>query len=363
MKRLFLFIAIFLALSSSAYGGGAGYDVNSNEFKINLPLSVVGNLTVSDGNHLYVGPQTAFLSYEDSVGFFEAYSTANIFYQWKDNIQEGGSFGNLSTSLSTGEITVLAGGEGTFKLGRDTGMHGQPEVNYSFAIFVNESAVSQSPTSPGTPPESFPVATALSATLGTATYNNNSSLSFLFYPDNDQIMIVESGSGNGVEEWCFEYDIDFSINHVPHFVKLGNNQYIGGANHFLEVLAFNNLSLEWDNLRDATEDIKNVGSQADYKNSTLAFSFPNDGNQTRYILNGIVKTKIRHVDNVVCSSGHEWWIDEAKLEDLLGARSDSGSATVFLDVGDVVTIRDKPAQAGKFFHRHRTRLDVTRIGN
>lgn len=322
-----------------------------------------GDLTISSGNYLYADPQTAFLAYEEATGFFEEYSTAGIFYKWQNNIDESGSFGNLSTSKATGEITVLAGGAGLYKIVRDTGIHGQPDINYSFAIFVNETAVSQSHTSPGTPPESFPVATALSATLGTATYDNNSSLSFLFYPDNDQIKIVESSSGNGVEEWCFEYDIDFNINHVPHFVKLGNNQYIGGANHFLEVLAFNNDSLEWDDLRDATEDIKNVGTQADFKNATLAFAFPNDGGQVRYILNLLVRVKIRHNDGVVCSNGHEFWIDEAKIEDLLGARSDSGLATVELEVGDVVTIREKPSQGNKFFHRHRTRLDLLRVGN
>ena len=319
--------------------------------------------TLLSGKYLRADPQTAFLGYDNVAGFFESYSTEDIFYQWQNNIDSAGSFGNISASPSSGEITILSGGDGRYKIHRDTGIHGEPNTSYNLAIFVNNAAVSESHTSPGTPPESFPVFAHLSSFSGDATFDVNSSLSFLFYSDNDQIKIVESGSGNGVDEWCFEYDIHFNINHVPHFLKLGEGQYIGGANHYADALAFDNLSSRWTDLRVAAEDIKNVGAQADYKNSTLKFAFPNDGTQTRYILNGIVKTRVRHVDGVVCSSGHEYWLDEAKIEDLLGIIADSATVEVALVAGDVITIKERPSLPNKFFHRHRTRLSIVRIGN
>ena len=306
---------------------------------------------------------SASLEYEDSVGFFENYSTADIFYKWQNNIADSASFGNVSASIGDGSITILTGGDGNYQISRNTGMHGEPEVGYSFAIFKNGTAISESHTSPGAPDEVDPFFTNLSSFGQNATYGVNSSIDFLFHADKDQIDIIEGSTGNGVNEWCFEYDMHFKVDHIPHILKLGNSQYTGGAGHFADVLAFDNLSSEWDDLRLASGDIVNAGTQADYKNENIAFSFPNDGNEVRYILNNIVKVRVRHKDSVVCSSGHTMWIDKASVKDLLGARSDSSYIIRNLVAGDKITVREKPNAANKFFHRHKTILNVTRTGD
>ena len=303
------------------------------------------------------------LEYEDSDGFFENYSTADIFYKWENNISASTSFGNVSASMGDGSITILTGGDGNYQISRNTGMHGQQEVGYSFAIFKNESAISESHTSPGAPSSVDPFFTNLSSFGQDATYGMNSSVGFLFHADKDQIDIIEGNIGNGVDQWCFEYDMHFEVAHIPHLLMLGNSQYTGGSGHFADALAFDNLSSEWDDLRIATGDIVNAGAQADYKNENIAFSFPNDGNEVRYILNNIVKVRLRHNDSVVCSSGHTMWIDKASVEDLLGARSDSSYIIRNLVAGDKITVREKPSVANKFFHRHKTILNVTRIGD
>ena len=305
----------------------------------------------------------AYLSYEDATGFFEDYSTADIYYKWQNNINESASFGNMSASAIDGSITILPGGDGVYQISRNTGMHGQPEVGYSFAIFKNETALSESHTSPGVPSESDPFFTNLSSYAGDATYGNNSSLDFLFHADKDQIDIIEGGTGNGADQWCFEYDMHFEISHLPHFLSLGNSQYTGGAGHFADVLAFDNWSSEWVDMRIATGDIPNAGAQADYKNENISFAFPNDGNEARYVLDGLVRIRLRHNDSVVCSSGHTMWIDKASVTDLLGTRSDSTSIIRELVAGDKITVRERPDAANKFFHRHKTILNISRIGD
>lgn len=310
-----------------------------------------------------VATHSASLEYEDASGFFEDYSTSDIFYKWQNNISDSASFGNLSASISDGSITILTDGDGTYQISRNTGMHGQPEVGYSFAIFKNGTAISESHTSPGAPNEVDPFFTNLSSFGGDAVYGVNSSIDFLLHADKDQIDIVEGSTGNGANQWCFEYEMHFDLAHIPHVFKMGNSQYTGGAGHWADALAFDNLSSEWDDLRIATGDIVNAGSQADYKNENIAFAFANDGNQVRYISGGIVKIKLRHNDSVVCSSGHTMWIDKVSVEDLLGARSDSSYIVRDLVAGDKITVREKPDLANKFFHRHKTILNVTRSGD
>jgi hypothetical protein len=323
---------------------------------------IFDNLSISGTHNITILGEAAFLAYEDPTGFFEIYSTAGVFYKWQNNIDKSGAFGNLSASKSTGEITILAGVDDLYKISRDTGMHGEESISYDFAIFVNNSAVNESHTSAGKGEEGFPIFSHLSA-YGTATYGALSSISNLFYSEKDQIEIIEADTGNGSEQWCFEYETHFTISHIPHFLRINNIQYNGGMNHFADVLTFDNLSSEWDDMRLATDDIENAGSQADYKNENLTYAFPNGGDQTRYILNGLVRTKLRHNADVVCSNGHTLWIDEMKVFDLLGPRSDSASVIVQLSAGDVITIREKPESANRFFHRHRTTLNVEKLGD
>lgn len=324
-------------------------------------VTIGGNLTVTGAST--VKSHAAYLSYEDETGFFEDYSTADIYYKWQNNISDAVSFGNMSASASDGSITILAGGDGIYQISRNTGIHGEPAVGYSFAIFSNETAISESHTSPGVPSESFPFFTNLSSYGGDATYGVNSTIPFLLYPDKDQIDIIEGGTGNGASQWCFEYDMHFKVKHVPHFLSLGNIQYNGGAGHFADAMAFDNWSSEWDDLRIATGDIIDAGNLEDYKNENIAFAFPDDGNEERYILDGIVKTRLRHNDSVVCSSGHTLWIDYASITDKVGARSDSSYIIRELVAGDKITVREMPNTANKFFHRHKTILNISRLGD
>lgn len=368
MKRftftyVFLFLVFALSLSvhavtevSTTDGGGNADTLEGQN------LSYVLDITNATGIFPVVS-HSASLGYEDDAGFFEDYSTADIFYKWQNNIDASQSFGNLSSSIIDASITILSGGAGLYEISRNTGIHGEPEVGYIFAIFKNETAIAESHTSPGTPNSVDPFFTNLSSFAGDATYNVNSSISFLFHADKDQIAITEGGTGNGVDEWCFEYEVHFNIAHIPHVLFLGNTQYNGGSGHFADALAFDNLSSVWVDLRLATGDIVNAGIEQDYKNENISFAFPNDGNQARFVLNHIVKIRLRHNDSTVCSSGHEMRIDKLSVEDLLGARSDSDTIVIRLSDGDKITVREKPALGNKFFHRHKTRLNVTRIGD
>ena len=123
----------------------------------NMDLIVDGDLTVTGEST--VKSHAAYLAYENITGFFENYSTANIYYKWQNNINDSASFGNMSASIIEGSITIL--GDGVYQISRNTGIHGQPEVGYSFAIFKNETAISESHTSPGVPSESLPFFTNL----------------------------------------------------------------------------------------------------------------------------------------------------------------------------------------------------------
>lgn len=348
-------------------------------YAYSLPLSGIdggGNADTLNGQndayYLDIGNATGIfpvvahsghLSYENETGFFENYSTGGIFYKWQNNINDSGSFGNVSSSISDGSLTILTGGAGLYSITRDTGTHGEPDVGYIFAIFRNNSAISETHTSHGTPLEADPFFANLSSYGGDAVFDTNSSISFLLHADKDVIKIVEGGTGNGVNQWCFEYDVHFNINHIPHVLRMNNIQYNGGAGHFTDALAFDNFSSKWDNLRVATGDIVNAGAQADYKYENIGFEFPNDGQQVKYVLNKLVKVRLRHNDSVVCSSGHELWIDKLSLADRVGVRSDSATIEKRLNDGDKITLHEKPASGGKFFHRHKTRIVLTRIGD
>jgi hypothetical protein len=343
-------------LIDAQVGGASKFRVDNNGVvTVNGDLVVTGESTVK--------PHAGSLGYEDVIGFFEDYSTADIFYKWQDNIATSESFGNVSSSITDASISILTGGAGLYEISRNTGMHGQPETGYSFAIFKNETAIAESHTSPGAPNEVDPFFINLSSYGGDAVYGTNSTIDFLFHADKDQLHIVEGNTGNGANQWCFELEAHFNVDHIPHVLFLGNTRYDGGAGHFADALAFDNLSSKWNDLRLATGDIVHSGGAADYKNENIAFAFPNGGNETRYVSSNIVKVLIRHNDSVVCSSGHEIFIDKASVEDLLGARSDSDTIIIRLNDGDKITVREKPNLANKFFHRHKTRLNVTRIGD
>ena len=354
-----LFLFLISAVNVNAYdvfGGGAAGTLNGQPGSYYLDIANATGVfpVVAHSGHL---------SYEDQGGFFEDYSTGGIFYKWQNNINDSGSFGNVSSSITDGSITILTGGAGLYSITRDTGTHGEPDVGYIFAIFNNDSAISETHTSHGTPLEADPFFANLSSFGGDAVYDTNSSIGFLLHADKDVVKIVEGGTGNGAGQWCFEYEVHFNINHIPHVLRMNNIQYNGGSGHFADVLAFDNLSSNWDDLRAATGDIFNAGAQADYKYENLGFEFPNDGQQVRYVSNKLVKIKLRHNDSVVCSSGHELWVDKLSLADRVGVRSDSATIERRLNDGDKITLREKPAFGGKFFHRHKTRIIVTRIGD
>lgn len=363
---------MFLNISSSAlnsvmfgnYTNATVRDANilatPNTFKLaNMDLIVDGDLTVTGAST--VKAHSGYLAYKNITGVFEAYTTADIFYKVQ-TFNNASSFGNVSSSLSDYSLNIRTGGAGLYEISRDTSFHGEQGISYSLAIFKNGTAIDESHTSASIGIEATPFFANLSS-FDDATFDTNSSLSFLRHNDKDQIKIVESGSGNGANEWCFEYETHFAIHHIPHLFKLGNTQYNGGSGHFADALAFDNWSSEWDNLRVATSDIVNAGAQADYKNENIEFEFPNGGNEARYILNGIVKTKIRHNDSTVCSDGHEIWVDKLSVVDKLGPRSDSSSIQAVLAEGDKITVQEKPHTDNKFFHRHKTQLNITRIGD
>ena len=359
MRLLIVLLFIFSTANVNAFqvfGGGAASTLDGQ------PGSYYLDIANATGTFPVVS-HSAYLSYEDNTGFFEDYSTADIFYKWQNNINDSRSFGNMSASVSDASITILEGGDGEYWITRDTGTHGEPDVSYVYAIFNNDSSTSETHTSHGTPLVADPFFANLSSFSGGAVYDTNSSVGFLLHADKDVIKIVESGSGNGVGEWCFEYEAHFMVNHIPHVLRMNNIQYNGGAGHFTDALAFDNLSSEWDDLRAATADITNAGAQEDYKYENLGFEFPNGGLQTRYVLNGLVRVKLRHNDSVVCSSGHELWIDKLSLADRVGVRSDSATIIRRLVNGDKITLQEKPDAGGRFFHRHKTRLIVTRIGD
>lgn len=362
----------FLHISSSAansvmfgnYSNATERDANklitSNTAKLaNMDLIVDGDLTVL--GEATVKSHAGYLGYESVTGVFEDYSAADVFYKVQ-SFDNASSFGNVSSSLSDYSLNITIGGAGLYEISRDTGFHGEQTIGYSLAIFKNGTAINESHTSAGSGIEVTPFFANLSS-FGNAAYDTNSSLSFLNHNDKDQIKIVESSTGNGADEWCFEYETHFMINHVPHLFKLGNTQYNGGSGHYADVLAFDNLSSEWDELRLATGDIVNAGAQADYKNENIAFEFPNDGTEIRYIDDGLVKTRIRHNDSTVCSSGHEIWIDKLSVSDKVGPRSDSSSMQIVLADGDKITLHEKPDAANKHYHRHKTQLNIKRIGD
>ncbi|MCK5611926.1 hypothetical protein KAR91_59200 [Candidatus Pacearchaeota archaeon] len=362
MKKLFIILLLLIpvyAYSLVVSGVDGGGNADTLEGQNGSFYLDIGNATGT----FPVVSHSAFLSYEDDTGFFEDYSTADIFYKWQNNINDSRSFGNMSVSIPDASITILSGGAGEYWITRDTGTHGEPDVSYIYAIFNNDSATSETHTSHGTPLVADPFFTNLSSFSGGAAYNTNSSIGFLLHADKDVIKIIESGSGNGVGEWCFEYEVHFMIDHIPHVLRMSNIQYNGGSGHFTDALAFDNLSSRWDDLRTATADITNAGAQEDYKYENLGFEFANGGLQTRYILNGLVKIKLRHNDSVVCSNGHELWIDKLSLADKVGVRSDSATIIRRLADGDKITLQEKPEDGGRFFHRHKTRLIVTRIGD
>ncbi|MHC4397575.1 MAG: hypothetical protein ACYS1A_18180, partial [Planctomycetota bacterium] len=260
MKSLLVvFLLIFGTVEVSAYqvfGGGAASTLNGQDGAYYLDITNATGI-------FPVVSHSASLGYEAADGFFENYSTADIFYKWQNNIDTSASFGNVSSSISDASISVLVGGAGLYEISRNTGIHGQPETGYSFAIFKNETAIAESHTSPGTPNSVDPFFSNLSSFAGDAVYSVNSSIDFLFHADKDQITITEGNTGNGVDEFCFEYETHFKIDHLPHVLLLGNSQYNGGSGHFADALVFDNLSSEWVNLREATGDIVNAGIEQD----------------------------------------------------------------------------------------------------
>lgn len=323
MKRFFLFIPIFLALYSTAYGNGPGVEVNSDEYKINLPLKIVGGLDAS-----------GYANFKQSYAHLVYEEVEEVFYNLTTTFRSFSSFAtpHIADNMFSNESTIIlgegAGGDYTIMV--SFGIEAQGGSRIDLGIFLNDTTIlsSRSALFLGSHPHDA-VFINLS---GNGVAIDSGSLSDTSAPDDINLIISE---GAGTPAFIIEFGFNNKIR-FPKEVFFENILYDGLAAHEIEALA-RNCDGSYTDLRAAVKDFPasaNLNPESAY---LRGFVIPDP--RKEYTCDGETIIRLDHTSSG--NSNHKVYFDHIFLIDDHSSRSITFFDHHDLRDGDEISVRLK----------------------
>lgn len=289
----------------------------------------------------------------NSTSVYQNMSTENIWYTNTDWTAKT-VFGNISASVSAGTITI--GENGDYLILLDNSIRASSGVLITQGLDKDGSIVDSFSREMTKGPDRLPTFRSISSDGGDATYDTYSTLSYLYYADKDIVRFQEASAGS---TGCFYAQIHYEEVDIPFLLVLNNTMYVGGVGHYGDVQAYDYNSSSWINLRSATSDFEDVGTEEDYKKQNTRWAFPT--NRSDFVSGGKVMIRIVHND-AVCNSGHVFVIDETYIIDRVNSIPFPSHHEVTLSTGDEIGVSFKTDEANTDFIKDHIDLTVIRIG-
>lgn len=315
--------------------------------------------------------QTATLHFDSIDPVFEDYSTANVDYKW-DNVDSSSNFGNLSTSISDGSITVLSGGEGKYFIHAISSFRADAEAIITTSIFKNGTSIDNVFREQTLGPAralSFLNISANGATQDFIANTDSSSYDVRFADfTSTQKALDATANLDGIYYHVNETNATpgFLIKAEAERIDVPNSIVLygayDGANHNVKMEIKNDTLGTYTSMTDNGSDFFDTGAlpgaPGDY--SLRTFDVPDD--QIDYVdSSGKVIFRIRHINTG--SIAHDFELDRVTVMDRLNSIVIPNSHEENLVVGDKITLRYRSTITDTHFLRNNTQLEMLRTGD
>ena len=299
-------------------------------------------------------------------------------YMHEDNNGEAGSFHNLTTTFTqwsgvtsssatigltvdegAGTITFASGLEGRYVGVLHSSFKAPSGKTITIAVFKNNSAIDDIKRSMAKGPELLPTYRNITSDDGSAVFDTQSSIEYLYASDGDDLIGIEAGTGS---TGCMEIRVGFSGVIEPAYLVVGTSAYqSNNSNHWANVLFKNYSTGLHVDVNALTKDFEDVGASIE-PYERVSWKFASIGPSSQYVDNGAFEVAFRHND-VSCSDTHKMHLDEVKLIEAFSSAVVAFPIEFEVEAGDVLTLRYKADEDNVRFNISDLGLNIFKIGN
>lgn len=355
MKK-FLLLLMFLAIPAYA-----------------VDTAVIGSMWKQDGSIVFPADDITAADFTSSALLFDTPGA----YMHEDNNGGDGTFQTLTTtftqwsgvtsSSATTGITVDEG-DGTITFATGLGGRYVGVLHASFkapsgrtitiAIFKNNSSIDDIKRSMAKGPELLPVYRNITSDDGSAVFDTQSSITYLYASDGDDLIGIEAGTGS---TRCMDIRVGFSGVIEPAYLMVGTSAYqSNNSNHWENVLFKNYSTGVHVDVNELTKDFEDVGAAVE-PYERVSWAFAPIGPSSQYVDGGAFEVLFQHND-VSCSNTHKMHLDEVKLVESYSSAVVAFPIEFDVEAGDVLTIRYKADEDNIKLNISDLGLNIFKIG-
>jgi hypothetical protein len=322
-------------------------------------LLMVLSLFISKANATYITNTPGAYMHEDNNGGDGTFQTlTTVFIQWSGVTSSSATIG-ITIDEGAGTMTFGTGLEGRYVGVLHASFKAPSGSTITMAVFKNNSAIDDIKRSMAKGPELLPTYRNITSDSGSAVFDTQSSIRYLYASDGDDLIAIESGTGS---TGCMEIRIGFSDVIDPAYIVIGTSAYqSNNTNHWANVLFKNYSTGLHVDANILAKDFEDVGAAVE-PYERVSWKFASIGPASQYVDNGAFEVAIRHND-VACSDSHKLHIDEVKLIESFSSAVIAFPIEFNVEAGDVLTLRYKANKDNVRLNISDLGLNIFKIGN
>lgn len=297
--------------------------------------------------------------HEDNNGGNGTFQTlTTTFTQWS-GITSSGSTPGLIVDEGSGTITISPGLEGRYIGVLHSSFKAPSGKTITVAVFKNNSSIDDIKRSMAKGPELLPTYRNITSDDGSAAFDTQSSIEYLYASDGDDLIAKEAGTGS---TRCMDVRVGFSGVIEPAYVIVGTSAYQSNQSTHWQNILFKNYStgLHVD-ANVLTKDLEDVGATVE-PYERVSWKFASIGPASQYVSGGAFEVLFQHND-VSCANTHRLHLDEVKLVELFSSAVVAFPIEFNVVAGDVLTLRYKADEDNVRLNISDLGLNIFKIGN
>jgi hypothetical protein len=299
----------------------------------------------------------AYMHEDNNGGTGTMHNLTTTFSQWSGATSSSATPG-LIIDEGAGTITFAPGLEGRYVGVLHSSFKAPSGKTITMGVFKNNTAIDDIRRSMAKGPERLPTFRSVSSDDGSAVFDTQSSIEYLYASDGDDLIAIEAGTGS---TGCFFLKVRYSDIDRPHDVCIGTSAYqSNNSNHWVNVKMWNYSTNAYTELNALAKDFEDVGASVEpYERVSWNFAVPD--NPTQYVENNTSEVVFYHND-VACSDSHKFHLDETHIGDAFSSAVVAFPIEFNVVAGDVLTLRYKANEANVTLNISDLGLNIFKIG-
>jgi len=299
----------------------------------------------------------AYLHEDNNGSAGTLHNLTTTFTQWSGVTSSDSTIG-IIVDENAGTISFAPGLEGRYIGVLHSSFKAPAGKTITTAVFKNNSAIDDIKRSMAKGPERLPTFRSISSDDGSAAFDTQSSITYLYASDGDDLIGIEAGTGS---TGCLFLKVQYSDIDRPHDVYVGTSAYqSNNSNHWMNVKMWNYSTSAYVELNVLAKDFEDVGAAIEpYERVSWNFSVPD--NPTQYVENGISEVMFYHND-VSCADTHKFHLDETHIVDAFSSAVIAFPIEFDIETGDVLSLRYKANEDDVTLNIFDLGLNIFKIG-